>query len=117
MKTFAEISGSGCSRQLPLQAGPAFLTLIMAFLQERCVSGKRVYTSHEMAEDALVEAWTRYDYHAGNGPVAVYRCEDCGYYHLTSAGPMSENLSKALRDGTIEKQREALKWERRLRKR
>ncbi len=78
---------------------------------ERCVSGKRVYTTQEMAEEALLEAWARFDYAAGNGPVAVYRCEDCGNYHLTSRGPVNAKLDQALREGKITRQREANRWE------
>jgi hypothetical protein len=84
---------------------------------DRCISGKRIYSSKEVAEDVLVEAWTRFDYSAGNGPVAVYQCEDCGYFHLTSKGPMNERLSRALTDGKIRRQKEADKWLDRLKRR
>lgn len=89
----------------------------MAFRQERCASGKRVYVREDLAEDALIEAWVHFDFSAGKGPVGVYRCEDCGNYHLTSSGAMNDKLDKALRDGTIGKLREAFKWERKFRHR
>lgn len=76
----------------------------------RCVSGKRMYESKQVAEDVLIEAWTRHDYTAGNGPVAVYQCEDCGNFHLTSKGPMNEALSAAIADGRIQRQKEANRW-------
>jgi len=42
--------------------------------------------------------------------VSVYQCDDCGYFHLTSSGPMNERLSDSLKDGTITRLREANKW-------
>lgn len=83
---------------------------------DRCVSGKRVYASEQIAEQVLIEAWTRYDYKANDGPVAVYQCEDCGQYHLTSSGPMNEKLANALAEGKISKQKEARHWEDKFRK-
>lgn len=77
---------------------------------DRCISGKRMYSSKEVAEDVLIEAWTRFDYSSGNGPVAVYQCEECGNYHLTSKGAMSEKLSQAISDGKIQRQKEADRW-------
>ncbi len=82
----------------------------------RCISGKRVYPTQETAEEALLAAWTRFDYAAGNGPVAVYQCEDCGNYHLTSRGPMNERLDRALREGTIQRQKEADRWAEKFRR-
>ena len=84
---------------------------------DHCVSGKRMYSSQEVAEDVLIEAWTRFDYSAGNGPVAVYECEECGHFHLTSRGPMNEKLSKALVEGKIDRQKEADRWINRIKRR
>lgn len=82
----------------------------------RCISGKRLYVSQEVAEDALIETWTRFDFSASNGPVAVYRCDDCGHYHLTSRGPMNEKLSQAIADGKIRRQKEADQWMNKLKR-
>ena len=82
----------------------------------RCISGKRVYASQEIAEDVLIEAWTRYEYSNNTGPVSVYKCDDCGNYHLTSRGPMNERLAKALAEGTIRQQKAARQWEDRFRR-
>jgi hypothetical protein len=84
---------------------------------DHCVSGKRMYLTRETSEDALIEAWTRFDYIEGNGPVAVYKCEDCGRFHLTSQGPMNERLSAALASGTIQRQKEADRWLDKLKRR
>ena len=83
----------------------------------RCISGKRVYSSEQIAEEVLIEAWTRYDYNGDRGPIAVYKCDDCGQYHLTSRGPMNEKLANALADGKISQQKEARRWEDKFRHR
>jgi len=78
---------------------------------KKCVTGKRLYHSQQLAEEALIEAHIHFDYQAGGGPVAVYLCEDCGEYHLTSRGPMNARLSELLSNGTIKKQKEASRWQ------
>jgi hypothetical protein len=75
-----------------------------------CVTHKKCFPTRELAEDVLIEAQTNYDYAAGHGPIAVYQCEDCGYFHLTSRGPMSERLAQYLANGTIRRQKEANQW-------
>jgi hypothetical protein len=79
-------------------------------VMDRCVSGKRMYQTQEIAEDVLIETWTRFDFNERNGPVAVYCCDDCGTYHLTSKGPMNEKLARAIADGLIKRQSEANRW-------
>lgn len=75
-----------------------------------CATGKKIYTTEALAVEALIGAWTAYDYNTGQGPVAVYRCEDCGYYHLTSRGPMNGQLAELLASGRIRQQKEANDW-------
>ena len=82
----------------------------------KCSSNKKVYTSQEIAEDVLIETWTRYTYAPGSGPVAVYICNDCGYYHLTSRGPTNAKLASYLAEGKIKKQKEANDWLDKLKK-
>jgi hypothetical protein len=82
----------------------------------RCKSGKRVFASHEEAIEALLAARTKFEYREGNGPVSVYRCDECGFYHLTSKGQMNDTLRQSLSNGSIDRQKEADKWEERLRK-
>jgi hypothetical protein len=79
-------------------------------LMDKCSSGKRMYSTQQVAEDVLIETWTRFDFTPQNGPLSVYLCDDCGQFHLTSRGPMNERLSKALAEGTIQRQKEADKW-------
>ena len=76
-----------------------------------------MYPSQEIAEDALIEARTQFDYKVNQGPIGIYLCEDCGYYHLTSQGKMSERLASQLKDGKINLQKEANQWMNKFKKR
>lgn len=77
---------------------------------KKCGTGKRLYPSQQLAEEALIESHIHFEHRAGDGPVTVYQCEDCGEYHLTSRGPMNERLAKQLADGTIGRLKEANLW-------
>jgi hypothetical protein len=81
----------------------------------KCSTGKRVYLTETLAEDALIDAHSRHSY-AGTGPIAVYQCEDCGYYHFTSKGKMNEKLAKQMASGKIKRQQEANQWVKKLKK-
>ena len=76
-----------------------------------------MYSSFEMAEDALIDARTRFDFPPNSGPVSVYQCEDCGHFHLTSQGKVNDKLAKQLTEGKIRLQKEANKWLDKLKKR
>jgi hypothetical protein len=75
-----------------------------------CVSNKRIYLTQSIAEDVLIELWAKYDYAANQGPCAVYKCDDCGYYHLTSTGEMNSRLAEQLANGTLKRRKEANRW-------
>jgi hypothetical protein len=81
----------------------------------KCVTGKKVYQREELAEEALIGAHTRFDYKTGQGPIAVYKCADCGQYHLTSRGPMNNKLQQQLNTGEINRQKRADNWLNKLR--
>jgi hypothetical protein len=81
-----------------------------------CVTNKKMYPTAEIAEDALIEARTHYDFGRA-GPVAIYCCEDCGSYHLTSKGEMNEKLKQYLATGKISLQKEANHWMNKIKKR
>lgn len=81
----------------------------------KCSTGKRVYLSREQAEEALIGARTRFDYAKGQGPVNVYVCEDCGYFHLTSKGVINPVLDRQLKEGKIDREKEADAWLNKLR--
>lgn len=76
----------------------------------KCLTHKRVYENYDTAVNALIDARTRFDYAKDQGPVAVYQCEECGYYHLTSQGKMNETLVKFIAEGKIKLQKEADRW-------
>jgi hypothetical protein len=76
----------------------------------KCPSGKKVYFTFANAEDALIDAWSRFEYTVSNGPINVYLCEEGNHYHFTSKGKMNERLAKALQDGSIQRHREANRW-------
>jgi hypothetical protein len=76
----------------------------------RCSTGKKVYDTQLIAEDVLIDLWTRFDYVQNHAPVSVYRCDDCGYYHLTSKGPMNDRLSAYLSSNKLKLNKEANRW-------
>ena len=76
--------------------------------------GKRAYTTPEIAEEALIEAHIQYQYPKGSGPIAIYQCEDCGRFHLTSRGEMNPTLAKYYEEGKIKLQKEAQQWMNRI---
>lgn len=81
----------------------------------KCSTGKRVYLTETLAEDALIDAHGRHQY-AGTGPIAIYRCDDCGYYHFTSKGAMNEKLATLRASGKLKLQQEASHWEKKLKR-
>jgi hypothetical protein len=82
----------------------------------KCRTGKKVYLTETLAEDALLDAHGRHHY-AHSGPIAIYRCDECGYFHFTSKGAMNPKLAELLASGKLKHLREANEWERKLKKR
>ena len=76
----------------------------------KCISHKKVFPTREIAQDALLDARSRFEYGTQAGPIAVYQCDDCGNYHLTSRGPMDPKLEEAIKSGKIKLQKEANRW-------
>jgi hypothetical protein len=81
----------------------------------KCPTGKRVYLTETLAEDALIDAHSRNNY-AGTGPINIYKCEDCGHFHFTSKGKMNEKLAQQIASGKIKREQEASQWISRLKK-
>jgi hypothetical protein len=69
-----------------------------------------MYSSESIAEEALISAWITYQYTHGNGPVGVYRCDECGSFHLTSKGTMNKKLEESLSSGKIQRTKEINAW-------
>lgn len=80
-----------------------------------CVTGKRQYETKALAEEALVAHRSRFIFRDESGPIAVYQCDDCGEWHFTSQGPMSEVLKSSDTKKRIETQHDAEYWSRKLR--
>lgn len=85
--------------------------------KSNCISHKKVYITQALAEEALLEAHQRNYYRNHSGPVNVYACSNCGYFHLTSKGEMNSQLKEMLASGTLLKMKEANYWESKLKKR
>ena len=80
-----------------------------------CRTGKRIYETESLAEEALIDAHSR-NHYSGTGPIAVYKCEVCGYFHHTSKGPMNKHLTEAIASGKIRLQQQANEWSRKWKK-
>jgi hypothetical protein len=76
----------------------------------KCVSNKKSYPTKEIAENALLDTHMNFEFKSGDGPIAVYLCEDCGNYHFTSRGPMNIKLEQLIKEGKINAQRQANAW-------
>ena len=83
----------------------------------KCVSGKKVYPTSQVAEGALIEARTQFEYGLNKGPAAIYQCDDCGCFHLTSQGAMNPRLAQYISDGKLKRQKEANRWIEKIKKR
>lgn len=90
--------------------------LIFTPMSFSCPSGKTAFVTESLAVDSLLEVWSRTPFRQGDGPVTVYQCGDCGRYHFTSKGEIHPDLKDLLDSGTIERSREAAKWEEKFRR-
>lgn len=75
-----------------------------------CSSGKKVFLSLNLGEEALLSAHVQFNFGQGKGPVAVYQCDECGQFHLTSRGNMSVRLKDFLSSADYKRQRQAAEW-------
>ncbi|MEQ9591547.1 MAG: hypothetical protein RLN86_03060 [Cyclobacteriaceae bacterium] len=82
-----------------------------------CSTHKRCYPTTALAEEALIGAHVHFEYGKGKRPVGIYHCENCGQYHLTSQGEVNPKLQAMLKEGEIQKQKEAQWWEGRFKRR
>ena len=80
----------------------------------KCSSGKKCFEDEFLATEALIQNHVINDHTFGAGPINVYECDMCGYWHFTSKGVRHEVLDDPdLRD-RIKREREGHFWERRL---
>ncbi len=80
-----------------------------------CTSGKRSFSSLELAEEALIQHHVRNDYKHGEGPINVYQCEYCNEWHFTSKGSKHDLFDDSEVQKRIETERRAFQWEQKLR--
>jgi hypothetical protein len=79
-------------------------------VERKCISGKKLYPTQAVAEDVLIELWSKHDYPETRAPLNVYQCDECGYFHLTSQGTMNERLARYLSSNKSKLDKEASKW-------
>jgi len=78
-----------------------------------CPTKKKSHQSKEIAETALFQARIQFE---NNNAIAVYECDSCGDWHLTSKGEMSERLKQAIDDGTLKKEIDKYQWNEKYRR-
>ncbi len=76
-----------------------------------------MYPTEDIAVDALIEARTHFEFKPDQGPVAIYLCDDCGHFHLTSQGATNPKLVTYIKDGKLKLMKEARNWENKIKKR
>jgi len=80
-----------------------------------CITGKRVFEDLLIAEEALIQNHIRNEYRPGEGPINVYQCTQCGFWHFTSKGEKNELFEDPEVAKRIAVERRAFSWERKLR--
>lgn len=71
-----------------------------------CTTKKICFLNKEDAEEELVLNKGKYR----NGPVNVYQCHICGFYHFTSKGEMNSKLLSKENRKRIDRESEANYW-------
>lgn len=55
-------------------------------MKSYCSTNKNYYQSEAECVEVLIENLGRNKYHAGLGPLNIYKCDLCDGFHLTSKG-------------------------------
>lgn len=76
-----------------------------------CVTGKKSYSTKEIAEEALINNHITFNHRAGSGPINVYQCSDCGCWHFTSKGEVNPILNNSRTKSFIRKESDKKSWE------
>lgn len=76
-----------------------------------CTSGKRSFESEQLAEEALIQNHIRNEYRAGQGPINIYECDECGCWHFTSKGMKHDLFNDEEVIHRINAERRAFHWE------
>lgn len=64
----------------------------------KCSTRKKIYYTEKEAEEGLFQTKVIFP---SNNAVAVYQCDDCGQWHVTSRGSMSRSLKEAMDNGKL----------------
>ncbi len=80
------------------------------------VTRKVAYDSEVLAEEALVSHHIRQFHRQHSGPTNIYQCDHCGSWHFTSKGERHPALDSQEERQEMDRLREALHWERKLRR-
>lgn len=75
-----------------------------------CSTKKTCFKNKEEAEEELINIRGRNNYSGSAGPINVYKCEFCGFYHFTSKGEANPILTKDENLTRINKVSEANFW-------
>lgn len=81
-----------------------------------CVTGKKMFPSRELAEEALIAARTIYKVRESSGPQSVYLCNDCGEWHLTSRNAPDSPVNNPETKERISRQVESDFWEQKFKR-
>ncbi|MGK7391157.1 MAG: hypothetical protein ACNS60_12450 [Candidatus Cyclobacteriaceae bacterium M2_1C_046] len=76
----------------------------------KCPTKKICFISKEVAEEELLANRAKYNYSSGTGPINVYKCDVCEYYHFTSKGEMNSRLLSKDSKKKIDRESEANYW-------
>ncbi|MEQ9405011.1 MAG: hypothetical protein RIM99_15570 [Cyclobacteriaceae bacterium] len=55
----------------------------------KCVTGKNCFETEDLAIEALIQNHIKFRHREGAGPINVYECRDCRFWHFTSSGKVS----------------------------
>ncbi|MFK7952491.1 MAG: hypothetical protein AB8B73_06565 [Ekhidna sp.] len=77
----------------------------------KCVTGKTVYETAEIAEEALIQNHIRNNHRVGSGPINIYECRDCHHWHFTSQGNLNQQLENPEVIQRIKQERRVREWE------
>ena len=68
--------------------------------------------SEQLAETALIDQHIYKGFAPHEGPQAVYECNHCHYWHLTSKAPeRNARLQEMIDSGELRRRQEASRWE------
>ncbi len=81
------------------------------FSQMKCVTGKNAHESEKLALDSLIQNHIRHNHRKGSGPINVYQCHECGQWHFTSKGSVTEVLKDPEVIKSMQKERKLGEWE------